>query len=281
MASPDGPALVIGCGYLGSQVAARWRDSGRQVFALTRRRAAAFREAGWQPILGDVTDTASLQSLRELPDLATVLYAVGLDRSAGHSMEAVYVEGLKNVLASLPKLSRFIYVSSTGVYGQTSGEIVTEESPTEPLEGSGRVVLAAEQALRANLPDAIILRFTGIYGPNRVLRKAALLAGEAYTSDPDKWLNLIHLTDGVQAVLQAEASDLRGETFNITDDTPVSRRDFYTHTAEVLGAPTARFEPGPTVLEANRRISNAKAREQLGFRPSYPSYREGLTSRLS
>ena len=277
MTPPTGPALVVGCGYLGRRVADAWRAAGRPVYALTRTRGDEFRAAGLLPVTGDVTDPASLAGLRDLPPLSTVLYAVGTDRRAGHTMREVYVEGLRNVLAAVPEVERWVHVSSTGVYGQTDGSVVTEQSPTEPLEESGRVVLEAERTLHAVKPTATILRFAGIYGPGRWLRKAALLAGEPYTADAEKWLNLVHVADGVRAVRCAETSP--GGVFNIADDEPVRRRDFYTLSAQLLGAPEAKFEPPETpAREANRRVNNALARSVLHFAPQYPSYREGLAA---
>jgi len=332
-----GSTLIVGCGYLGGRVADALTLGGRPVFALTRARADELTARGIRPILGDVTDPGSLQ---QLPEVERVVYAVGMDRSAGKSMREVYVGGLRNVLAALPGSPRFTYVSSTGVYGQTSGEWVTEESATDPTEESGKVVLEAEQALREVRPDATILRFAGIYGPGRLLRKQPLLKGDPYVGDADKFLNLIHVADGVRAVLAAESyrmarvrdgrqgdvfpplpagersatqlpgegssllenqnksphpvasqptSPQRGEvfppppgrTFNIADGTPVSRRDFYTHLAQLLAAPPARFEPSPTpAVEPNRRVATGAARVALDFAPEFPTFAEGLAASL-
>lgn len=268
-------ALILGCGYLGRRVAARWVAAGRRVFAVTRRNADPLAALGIQPIMGDVLDPATL---RGLPRVGTVLYAVGMDRTQGRTMHEVYVNGLGHVLDTLPAPDRFVYVSSTGVYGQTGGDWVNEASPTEPAEESGRVVLEAERLLRVRLPAAVVLRFAGIYGPDRLLRKQALLNGEPLVGDADKWLNLIHVADGVKAVLAAEARATPGETYNVADDTPVTRRAFYTHLAKLLGAPPAAFDHRPEPGASNRRVSNAKARAQLGFVPTYPSYREGLAA---
>ena len=79
-------------------------------------------------------------------------------------MQAVYVDGLANVLDQLPRPNCFLYISSSSVYGQTGGGWVDETAPTEPNEDAGRIVLEAENLLRAKLPDAIVLRFAGIYG---------------------------------------------------------------------------------------------------------------------
>lgn len=278
--------LVIGCGYLGRRVADAWQRMGRHVLAVTRSRAEELSAAGFEPIVADVLHPDSLPTL---PPVDTLIYAVGLDRRAGHSMRDVYVRGLENVLESLARHhaipERFLYVSSTSVYGQSDGQEVDETADTRPVDDSGRVVLEAETLLRSRLPEAIVLRFAGIYGPGRLLRKQPLLAGQPLMGDAEKWLNLIHVADGATAVLAAEASGRSGETYNIADDSPVRRRDFYTHLAELLHAPAARFEPHPidsTIpLEANRRIVNRKARTELGFRPRYPSYVEGLAASLS
>jgi nucleoside-diphosphate-sugar epimerase len=281
MAPPSFDTLILGCGYLGRRVARSWLRSGRSVAALTRRRAAELAGDGIQPVVGDVLDRASLKGL---PSARTILYAVGMDRSAGRSMREVYVEGLRNVLEAVVAHSpnaKWISVSSTGVYGQTDGSIVDERSPTEPIEESGKVVLEAEQLLHAMRPWAVVLRFAGIYGPNRLLRKEPILRGEPFVGDSEKWLNLVHVDDGVKAVQVAEASATPGGVYIVSDGTPVTRRDYYSHLAEVLKAPPARFEPAPAKPEPNRRISNQRITGELGFVPAFPSYREGLANAVA
>lgn len=275
MPAQEVDALIFGCGYLGRRVAARWLASGKTVAALTRGNAVALASQGIAPISGDVFDPATLRSL---PAAKTVLYAIGLDRTSGRTMREVYVEGLSNVLAALPKPHRFLHVSSTSVYGQTDGGWVNEDAPTEPVEDSGRVVLEAESLLRLKIPEAIVLRFAGIYGPDRLLRKQALLKGEPLVGDCEKWLNLIHVEDGADAILAAEAKSPPGATFNIADGEPVSRRDFYTHWARMLDAPPAQFEHRAEPGAANRRIDNRAARDRLGWLPAHASYRLGLAA---
>lgn len=283
------PVLIIGCGYLGLRAARAWLAAGRKVYALTRTRADQLRANGIEPIIGDVLNP---ESLTGLPRTDTVLYAVGLDRSAGKPMREVYVTGLGNVLNALSsrracerddahrsqarrEQCRILYISSTSVYGQTDGSWIDETSPTEPLEESGKVVLEAERTLRQLRPDAVTLRFAGIYGPGRVLRQASLLKGEPVPGDGERFVNLIHVEDGVRAVLAAEANAVPGETYLISDDAPPTRRELFTRTAELIGAPVPTFGGGGGV-EANRRVSNAKAKRRLGFQPLYPSIVEGL-----
>jgi nucleoside-diphosphate-sugar epimerase len=274
-------SLILGCGYLGSRVARRWQQAGRRVIAVTRK--PGHLPAGVEPILCDVLNPASLDAL---PQVDTVLYAIGFDRGSGASMRAVYVDGLANVLAHLPAPKRFVYISSSSVYGQTDGDWVDENSPTEPLEESGRIVLDAEVVLRAQRPDAMILRFAGIYGPGRLLRRQTLEKGEPIMGDADKWLNLIQVEDGARAVLAAETHGERGRIVNVCDDHPVRRRYFYATLARRLNAPEPRFEqpppdqPTPPHEKANRRISNRRMKEELGVALCYPDFEQGLRASL-
>lgn len=266
-------ALIVGCGYIGMEVARRWLATGTTVAALTRRRGDELRASGIEPVLGDVTEPDRLA----FPKTDLVLYAVGMDRSAGKSMRDVYVNGLRHVVDRLSPESRFVYISSTSVYGQTDGSWVDESSPTEPIEDSGKICLEAEQALRSIRPDAIILRSAGQYGPGRVLRRAAIERGEPLAADPEGWLNLIHLHDAARAIIVASTVANPGETLILADDRPATRREFYSTMASLLGAPPAAFVPtSPTTLSANRRLRNTRLKQSLGFTLQYPSFEQGL-----
>ena len=275
--------LILGCGYLGRRVAALWCAQGHRVFATTRRaeRFDELQSLGCEPVLCDVLDR---DSLRQLPAAETLLSCVGVDRGARHSMRRVYVDGLANVLdmlaARMP--ARFVYVSSTSVYGQTDGEEVDESAATEPLEEAGLVALEAERLLHGRLPSAVVLRFAGIYGPGRLLLEQAIRAGELIVGDADRWLNLIHVEDGAAAVVAADERGTPGATYNVSDGHPVSRRDFYERLAKHLAARPPRFAapaPDATVSYAehvNRRISNRKMRQELGVQLRYANYEAGL-----
>lgn len=273
--------LIIGCGYLGRRVAALWQGQGQRVFATTRRAegAASLQALGFEPIVCDVLDP---RSLRALPRARTVVLAVGLDRSSGCSMRDVYVGGLGNVLDVLPTPERFIHVSSSSVYGQTDGEWIDEFSSTQPQEESGQIVLEAEQLLLSRLPQAILLRFSGIYGPGRLLRQKSIAAGEPILGDPDKWLNLIQVDDGARAVTAAEEHGTAGAVYNVCDDEPVRRRDFYEELARGLSAPPPRWlppdpgQPPPPHEKGNRRIRNRRLKEELQLNLLYPNFRAGL-----
>jgi nucleoside-diphosphate-sugar epimerase len=273
--------LIVGCGYLGRRVAALLKKAGARVFATTRSADRALSGAGLQPVLCDVL---RLETLASLPAVDIAVYAVALDRSSGATMHDLYVGGLGNVLAHLPPVKRFVYVSSSSVYGQTDGSWVDETAATNPEEPAGKVVLEAEKLLHAMHPGAIVLRFSGIYGPGRLLRRQAIEAGEPITADPEKWLNLIHVEDGARAVLAAAERGQPGRVYNVSDGHPVRRRDFYAEMSRLLGAPSPRLAPPgpgsplPPHERGNRRIANSRLREELGVEPAYPDYRAGLAA---
>jgi nucleoside-diphosphate-sugar epimerase len=275
--------LIIGCGYLGRRVAAAWRARGERVHGTTRSadRAAQLTRRGIEPIICDVLDPPSLKAL---PEAQTVVHCVGYDRQAGQPLRRVYVEGLINVLAALRGRPRLVHVSSTGVYGQADGGEVDEAAQTRPADEQGQVVLEAEQALWAGWPGAVVLRFAGIYGPGRLIRARDLQAGRLLAIDPEKWLNLIHVEDGAAAVLAAAERGGPGGIYNVSDGSPVRRRDFYVRLAQLLGAPPPRFVPPPEQVPAsertNRRVLSRRLRDDLGFLPRYPSYVEGLAASL-
>lgn len=277
--------LIVGCGYLGSRVARLWLDAGHRVWATTRspERAGRFSAQGIQPVVCDVMHP---DSLKALPPAETVLYAVGFDRSSGQSMRQVYVTGLGNVLRRLERnpgpVARFIHVSSTGVYGQTDGAWVDETAATEPASESGRIVLDAEQLLRTyheTRPNVVIMRFAGIYGPGRLLRRQeALQAGTPLEGSGSQWLNLVHVADGATAVDAADRYGFPGAIYNVCDDAPVVRGDYFGHLAELVGAPTPRFD-GSGSERGNRRIANGKLKA-LGWAPVYETFRQGLPTCL-
>lgn len=273
--------LIVGCGYVGSRVAEAWSQRGDRVTVLTRSsdHAATFRDRGWETVIGDVTRA---DSVADLPAADTLLVAVGLDRRSGQSQREVYVEGLRNVLRSPAARSRrVIYVSSTSVYGQDAGEWIDESSACQPTSDNGRVCLEAEQLLRRDVPDAIVLRLAGIYGPGRlVARVESLCAGEPLRVNPDAWLNLIHIDDAVAAILASDERATAGTTWLVADDRPNTRRQFYSQVAALVGAPPPMFLEQELLAEErrglNKRCSNRRLREELGVVLRHPTTDTGL-----
>lgn len=276
--------LVVGCGYLGQRVARLWRTAGHAVHCLTRsaEHAEQMRSEGYSPIVGDVTQP---DTLRQLPAAQTVLYAVGNDRRAGLPMRSVYVDGLRNVLNSLPaETERIVYISSTGVYGSADGKWVNEETNCHPTGESGKVCLKAEQTLSEHLLGrrAVILRLAGIYGPGRLPWQDKLKAGEPIDASGFGYLNLIHVEDAARIVLAAEERANPPCRYLVSDGKPAARSEYYAELARLLGAPPPSFIPPPldsaraARAAADKKIDSRRMFADLGVLLLYPDYRAGL-----
>lgn len=274
--------LVFGCGYLGLRVARRWLAAGHVVYAVTRssERARAWRAEGLQAIVADVNQG---QTLKNLPATDTVLYAVGHEATPGQQNQ--HAAGLQNVVDALPPFQRFVYISSTGVYGDRQGAWVDEETPCQPLRPSGMACLAAEELLAKSDAGrrAIILRLAGLYGPGRIPRQNQLLAGEPLAAPQHGFLNLIHVEDAAEAVLAAEKVEaVLPRVYLIADGSPVVRGEYYAEWARIIGAPPPQFRdagqatPAAARAAADKRISNARMLAELNFPLRFASYREGL-----
>ncbi len=283
--------LIIGCGYLGERVGALIHERGEPVWGLVRSapRAETIAKLGIEPLVGDVLKP---ETLLTLPSADRVFYAVGYDRAAGDPLAQVAVEGLRNLVRALPEsTSRLVLASTTGVYGQSNGEWIDEQSPAEPSGESGRVYLAAERVARdwgEQRPGSrvVVLRYAGLYGPGRVVRRGLIERGEPIPGDPDKFLNLIAIEDAATTALAALDARHPEPLYLVADDRPVGRREYYSLAAAILHAPEPRFvipaadSPEAARDASNKRIRNSLIKRSLGVNPRFPDITTGLARAL-
>ncbi len=176
------------------------------------------------------------------------------------------------------------YLSSTGVYGDTGGAWVDESAPTGGGRRSARS--AADAAWLAK--GARVFRLPGIYGPGRSPLDR-VRGGAAHRIDlPGQVFSRIHVDDiaaGVVAAFTAPPG-----AYNLADDLPCSQNAVIEEAARLLGVPPpplqsldeAGLSPAARGFYAeNRRVANGKAKRLLGWRPHYPTYREGLRALLA
>lgn len=279
--------LIVGCGYLGRRLARLLIGRGGTVWGTTRGGAKAGELAalGVRPIVADVTSPGG----PAWPECDAVFLAVGFDRRGGVPMRRVYVEGLEESLRRIGRgAPRIVYASTTGVYGQDDGGWVDEDSATAPRSESGRVCLGAEGVLRDGARRggwaATILRYSGLYGPGRLLRGEALVRGEAIAGDPEHWLNLVHVEDAARFAAAALEDGSLDALYVVSDDRPVRRREFYGELARLLGAPEPRFvEAGGGAAgrdASNKRVRAARIKARLGMECHHPDYGSGLAAVL-
>lgn len=271
--------LVAGCGDVGGQAAALLAARGAQVWGLRRR--SHLLPAGVQPCSADLGDPTTL---RGLPEVDYLLFTAAAEHSSEAGYRAVYVEGLRNLLATLPVAPRrLLFTSSTGVYGQSQGEWVDEESPTAPQRFSGRIMLDAERlALGSGLPTTLV-RLGGIYGPGRNRLIERVRTGQGSPATPVLYGNRIHSTDAARFLDFLVERDQQGvslaQCYLGVDDDPAPLHEVEEFIAGLLGVSLSPQSEG--VQQAgSKRCSNRRLR-QSGFALRYPSYREGYRALLS
>ncbi len=280
--------LVFGCGFLGCRVAQRWAARGDRVFAVSRsdERCAEFESLGLVPLRADVTRA---ETLVNLPQCETVLYAIGWDRRAGQSRRQVYVEGLENVVQRVPPPAKLVFVSSTGVYGHAAGAWVDETSPCHEVLAARDLVVAeadAEQLLGRHwlASRTVILRMAGMYGPGRMLRFDELRRQSPMPVAANSFLNLIHVDDAARIVQAVTDRVDPPELFNVSDGQPADRREYFSFGARLFGLAPPEFVEPETAADAqrhdgeNKRVCSRKLLSCLDIELQYPSYREGWTA---
>ncbi len=284
--------LIIGCGYLGLPLGKALVAKGHEVFGVRRSTEgnAELEAAGIKPLVADITQPETLAALPGPFDW--VVNCVSSSKGGPEVYRQVYLEGTKNLLhwlsANPPK--KFIYTSSTSVYGQTDGMPVKESASTMPVNETSQILVQTEklllQAFQTSKFPAVILRVAGIYGPGRghlfqqYLKDEARIHGKG-----DRIINMIHLDDAVGVVQAALKGAQLGEVYNVVDDEPVSQLNFYRWLGEALGkdmppqateAESAERKRGLT----NKKVANRKLKMELGYQYVHPTFRQGYTAEM-
>jgi nucleoside-diphosphate-sugar epimerase len=283
--------LIVGCGYVGLPLGLELVKQGHGVHGLRRsaNSDAELRAAGIAPLHADITKPETLAGLPRDFD-----WVVNCAASGGGGVEEyrrLYLEGTHNLIewlrASPPQ--KYVYTSSTSVYGQDDGSLVTESDPATPPTETGRVLVETENLLRVeaekNFP-AVILRVAGIYGPGRGFWFKQFLQNEARIEGKgERFLNMIHRDDVAGCIIAAFKHGEPGEIYNAVDDEPVSQFDFFSWLAgqvnkslppSVAVDSTAIKKRGVT----NKRVSNRHLKHELGYHLKYPTFREGYAAEL-
>ncbi len=285
--------LILGCGYLGLPLGAELARLEHEVFGV--RRSADNGElarAGIKPMVGDITQPALLALLR--PDFDWVVNTLSSSKGGAEDYRAVYLEGTKQILTWLQRtrsVRKYVYTSSTSVYGQTDGAWVTEESATEPKSETSQVLVETERLLlseaRENDFPAIILRVAGIYGSERGHLFQQYLRGEArLAGDGSRLINMIHRDDVVRSVIAALERGAPGEVYNVADDEPVTQREFFLWLSDQLAMPMPRNATESEIASrkrglTNKRVSNRKLRLALKCELKYPTFRQGYAAEIA
>lgn len=272
--------LIAGCGDLGTEAGLRfvaaghpvvgWRRSPEQLPAAIERVAA--------DLAGDLPPVPS--------DTDLVVIAVAADEHDEAAYRAAYVDGVAGVLDALSRDDveprRVLFVSSTAVYGNTSGD-VDEGTPAEPTAFNGRIMREAELLLLDRLAgtatDAIVLRLGGIYGPGRTRLIDQVRSGEARATA--RRTTRIHRDDAAAAIVHlVTMAAAPGQVYLGVDDSPATQAEVVSFLARELDAPEPQPAEASSNRGADRACSNARLRA-TGWRPTFPTYAEGYRAVLA
>jgi nucleoside-diphosphate-sugar epimerase len=287
--------LIVGCGYVGTRLARR--ESGRRPLLAIVRSGPSETEvtrAAQVPAMRLDLDASEHLLQRTLADAARDAAVVYLVPPPAQGMTDPRLEAfLKDLGDAAPAV--FVYVSTTGVYGDTAGAPVDETSPLKPASDRARRRVAAESAVTAWCSSrgvrCVVLRVPGIYGPHRLplerleRREPALQPADAGPG------NRIHVDDLVAAIVAAIDTPTALGAYNVSDGDHSSTTAYLQATADAAGLPAPalvpksearRMAPGlRTPLDESRRVSNRRMIEDLGVTLRYPGMHMGILASLA
>jgi nucleoside-diphosphate-sugar epimerase len=297
--------LVTGAtGFIGSRLIERLIEESVPVRALVRHpeKRARLRARGVELIHGDVTDADSLH--RAVANCQLVFHCAALMHDAPVSADEyrrVNVGGVRNLLeaASVAAVERFIYVSSTAVYGISPKENTTESDPHQPcgLPYLDNKIEAEEIAFkfhRERMLPLTVIRPANVYGPRSRVWTIWLIemikAGKIILVDDGCGMaNHVYIDNLVDGMLLVARHDKAiGEAFIISDGAHTNWKEFLGYYAQMLGC-ALRSVPKPQAVEPPYSLSReetdlwtqtgtfdiSKAKAVLGYEPRI-SLAEGM-----
>lgn len=260
--------LLCGHGYLGQAISRDFLAAGWEVTALSR-------SGDDDSLACDLSSATDVAALQVEPDF--IVHCASSGRGGADAYRAVYLDGCRHLLARFPGIP-LLYTSSTSVYAQTDGSVVTEESPAIPDRETGSLLLEAEQIALA--AGGVVARLAGIYGPGRSVILKKFLNGEAVIEeDGRRFLNQIHRDDAARAIYHLAATHATG-VFNVSDSTPLTQCGCYEKLAGIFSRPLP--PSGPRDLNRKRgwthkQVSIEKLRA-TGWQPQFPSFLDAAES---
>lgn len=283
--------LIAGCGYVGQRLASRLRER-YEVTALVRsaESAALLKSSGLPAIALDFDRVRAGAAVPERLDQEAIVY---LTPPPAMGESDLRLDRFLQLATVPPKT--FVYISTTGVYGDTAGRIVDESSPLQPRTDRARRRISAEEMTRVWCSERrvrrVVLRVPGIYGPQR-LPLERLRRREAVVSERDAGVsNRIHVDDLVEACVQAIVNPEARGVYNVTDGMPLSSTTFLNRVATLAGLPCPpqvpmeeaqlTFSPDRlSFLNESRRVSNARMLKHLRVKLRYADVDEGIRASL-
>lgn len=275
--------LLIGCGDVALRTADLLRDRVR-LYGLTRRpeERSRLRAHGIVPIVGDLDRLSTLDRLRAAP-FAVLHFAPPPGEGRDDPRTRKLIAALTRA-RSIPQ--RFVYISTSGVYGDCAGAHVDERRPRRAQTPRARRRIAAEDRLRDWAKRygvrLSILRAPGIYTATRLPVERIRQGTPVLTADEDVYTNHIHADDLARATVAALFRGLPNRAYNVTDDAEMTMGVWFDSVADAYRLPRpprvtweeAERRIAPMLLSfmsESRRLSNARMKRELRVRLRYPT----------
>jgi len=271
--------LIFGCGFSGSYFANTIRKLGCS--ALTSSRSE---KKDPESFLFD-SESEIVPNKKIFDGVTHILSCIPPDKNGNDPV----LRKLKNKLKSL-SLEWVGYLSTTGVYGNTEGDWVSESDQPNPFQKRSHKRLNCEKEwIKSGLPVQIF-RLPGIYGPGRSTFEAIKNKKIRVICKKNQVFSRIHVADITNAIiylLQNRNSLKFYQVINIADDEPCSQIEVIQYCYDLLGLTM----PKPILFEdvreklspiaqsfwmENRRVSNSLLCETLGYKLIYKNYKIGL-----
>jgi nucleoside-diphosphate-sugar epimerase len=192
-------------------------------------------------------------------------------------------------IAALSDLAWIGYLSSIGVYGDWQGRWIDETCMPRPISERSLRRLEAERLwcsfARETGKRVAVFRLAGIYGPGRSVLDTLRAGTARRIVKPAQVFNRIHVDDIARVLSAAMTRPGTHDLYNVADDEPAPPQDVVAFAAEMLGLPvppTVAFDSAglspmaATFWAENKRVGNARIKEDLGVELAYPTYREGI-----
>ncbi len=269
--------LIFGYGLIGQAFADVARQAGYAITATARtaEKRDALRQSGLTAI--DPTDH---HALAEAVSAASGLLITPAPTDTGCP---AYEALVPHIQADTRTDQWLAYLSTTGVYGDRKGGWVFEESELRPTSPEGRRRVLAEQQWLSE--GAQIFRLPGLYGEGRNVIERLMSGTARRIHKPDHVFSRLHHDDCATALMASLNRPRKGGIYNLCDDEPAPGDTVLAYAAGLCGLPlpqeTAFDDPalnGPMrrFYQDNKRVSNARAKAELGWSLIYPTYRDGL-----
>jgi nucleoside-diphosphate-sugar epimerase len=268
--------LIAGCGYLGTAIAKLFLREGWSVEGWTRSGSIESEPRSQFDVRA--VDLSQSETVRSAPgEFDVVLHSASTRGGEAADYARVYRGGVENLLQRFPR-SQLLFVSSTSVYAQRSGQWVDESSPAEPLHERGRILRDTENLVLSH--GGRVARLAGIYGPDRSALLRRVLANEASVDEKaDRFVNQVHRDDAASALFKiSQLADGGGQIWNVADNEPLLLSECYRWLGRKLNRSLSTTRSAGLSRkrgESNKRVSNSRL-QTAGWAPTYPSFKEGM-----